>query len=96
MGLSIKILEGRRFRRTVVAQWAAPGAPAPLRLFGKGRFIQHYAPDRSSTRALCGGRILLVSDQPFTTITKLQCPLCVSVVARVLVLAAARDAASSK
>lgn len=90
------LVEARRFRRQVIATWGRPGQPAPERLYGKGAFVQHYALDRLSPKALCGGSVMLVSDQPFTTRTRLQCPLCVSVVARIMVRAAAEQAAALK
>jgi hypothetical protein len=90
------LVEARRFRRQVIATWGGPGQPAPERLYGKGAFVQHYALDRLSPKALCGGSVMLVSDQPFTTRTKLQCPLCVSVVARIMVRVAAEQAAALK
>lgn len=91
-----RILEGHRFRRQVITQMGRPGQPAPERLYGKGMFVQHYALDRLSPKALCGGSVMLVSDQPFTTRTRLQCPLCVSVVARAMVRIAAEQAAVLK
>ncbi|GAA4033671.1 hypothetical protein GCM10023063_16810 [Arthrobacter methylotrophus] len=96
MQLKNRIIEGHRFRRRVIAQMGRPGQPAVERLYGKGTFVQHYALDRLSPKALCGGSVMLVSDQPFTTLTRLQCPLCVSVVARVMVRAAAEQAAAVK
>ncbi|MBG0738712.1 hypothetical protein IV500_04675 [Paeniglutamicibacter antarcticus] len=88
------LAESRRFRRDVVATWGRPNQPAPERLYGKGAFVQHYALDRLSPKALCGGSVMLVSDQPFITRTRLQCPLCVSVVARIMVRAVAEQAAA--
>lgn len=84
-----RLREQHSFRHAVIAQWGRPDGPAPVRLFGKGMFIQHYAVDWLSPKALCGGTVMLVSERPFTTRSKLQCPLCVSVVARILVRAAA-------
>lgn len=89
-----RLLENRHFRHQVIAAWGKPGQPTPKRLYGKGVLVQHFALDRFSLRALCGGTVTLVSDQPFTTRTRLQCPLCVSVVARVMVRLAADQAAS--
>jgi hypothetical protein len=91
-----RIVEAHRFRRQVIAQMGRPGHPAPERLYGKGMFVQHYALDRLSPKALCGGSVMLVSDQPFITKSRLQCPLCVSVVARVMVRAAAGQAGLKK
>lgn len=96
MHLGNRLLEGRRFRRGIIAQMGRPGQPPVERLYGKGVFVQHFAVDRLSPKALCGGDVQLVSDQPFTTLTRLQCPLCVSVVARVMVRAAAEQAAARK
>lgn len=90
------LAEGRRFRREVIATWGRPGQPAPERLYGKGALVQHYALDRLSPKALCGGSVMLVSDRPFITRTRLQCPLCVSVVARIMVRAAAEQATALK
>ena len=75
----------------MIATWGRPGQPAPERLYGKGAFVQHYALDRISPKALCGGSVTLGSDRPFITHTRLQCPLCVSVVARIMVRAAAEE-----
>lgn len=96
MGLRERVLEGRRFRRQIIARMGKPGGPAVERLYGKGTLFQHYALGRLSPKALCGGSVMLVSDQPFTTRTRLQCPLCVSVVARVMVRIAAEQAAARK
>ncbi|MET4143993.1 hypothetical protein [Arthrobacter sp. UYCo732] len=96
MQLKNRIAEGRRFRRNVIATLGRPGRPPLERLYGKGTFVQHFAMDRLSPKALCGGDVMLVSDQPFTTKTRLQCPLCVSVVARLMVRAAAEQAPSSR
>lgn len=96
MKLKDDLVEARRFRRQVIATWGRPGQPAPARLYGKGALVQHYALDRLSPKALCGGSVMLVSDQPFITRTRLQCPLCVSVVARIMVRAAAEEAARKK
>ncbi|ACL42339.1 hypothetical protein Achl_4388 (plasmid) [Pseudarthrobacter chlorophenolicus A6] len=96
MGLKDRALEGHRFRRQVIAQMGKPGGPAVERLYGKGTLVQHYALDRLSPKALCGGSVMLVSEQPFTTSARLQCPLCVSVVARVMVRIAAEQAATRK
>lgn len=96
MQFTDKIAAGHRFRRRVIAQMGRPGQPKVERLYGKGRLVQHFAVDRASARALCGGSVLLVSDQPFTTVTRLQCPLCVSVVARVMVRVAADQAGAAK
>lgn len=92
MSLKSRIAEGRRFRRDVIATMGRSGQPPVERLYGKGMFVQHFAVDRLSAKALCGGDVELVSDQPFTTLARLQCPLCVSVVARVMVRAAAEQA----
>ncbi len=96
MKLKNDLVEAHRFRRQVISQMGRPGQPAPERLYGKGMFVQHYALDRLSPKALCGGSVMLVSDQPFTTKTRFQCPLCVSVVARAMVRAAADQAATLK
>lgn len=96
MQLNARILAGRRFRRNIIATLGAPGQPPAQRLFGKGMLVQHYALDRFSPTALCGGSVMLVSEQPFKTLTGLQCPLCVSVVARVLLRTAAEQAVSQK
>lgn len=96
VALKDRILSGSRFRRDVIATLGAPGHPPVQRLFGKGMLVQHYALDRFSPTALCGGSVMLVSDQPFKTLTRLRCPLCVSVVARVLLRAAAAEAAAKK
>lgn len=61
MQLKSRILEGRRFRR-VIAQMGRPGQPPVERLYGKGTFVQHFAVDSLSPKALCGGDVLLVSD----------------------------------
>ncbi|WP_454698203.1 hypothetical protein [Arthrobacter humicola] len=75
MQLKNRIAEGRRFRRDVIASTGRPGRPLLERLYGKGTFVQHFAVDRLSPKALCGGNVMLVSDQPFTAKTRLRCPL---------------------
>lgn len=88
-----RLQEGRAFRAAVIAQWGRADLPTRGRLYGRGTIVQHYALDTSSSKALCGGSVTLVSEFPFTSKTGLQCPLCVSVVARILVRAAAEEAA---
>lgn len=91
-----RIAAGRAFRRQVITDWGSPGSPAPQRLYGKGRLMQHFAVDRPSLQGLCGADLTAVSDRPFESPARIQCPLCVSVVARVMARAVVQEAASKR